>query len=326
MSTNTTAGFTAQLVEFIQTVASSLNEKAGSVSVKELIKSIKKDNHLVNLNTLIASAPHLPALKDPKAPKKPMTSYMLFCAKIRESEGSVTTKDLAKRWKNLDEKDKKKFEKKFEKEKERYKQEKENYVATPVDELLGLDENKNRGVNYKGKRTRGAKKEKSDMPKRGRSAYMYFSSNKDNRKVVIDELMSRHASLLKRQKKGKMTAEEEAELNDNYYTKKDTQEVSPKMPVVTKALGAQWKAMTKEDRATYEDQAMEDKKRYENELNDYFTQHPEVKERLEAEKARKKEEAAAKKKANKGVSRSSSEKSEKSKKTPSKAELFGDDE
>ena len=81
-------------------------------------------------------------LKDVDAPKKPSSSYLLFCAKERGNvqqemqgcNGAEVTKELGKRWAALDDKDKEVFEEAAKKDKERYEEERRSY--TPSEEFI----------------------------------------------------------------------------------------------------------------------------------------------------------------------------------------------
>jgi len=117
--------------------------------------------------------------KDPNAPKKWKTGYILFCVDQREklkkenNELSATeiTSRLGALWKKLSDKDKAKYELLSKKDKARYEKDMESYTP-PAEEQ---DE--------KGKRGRG-KKERTG-PKRPLSAYMYYCQ--DTRDSVKNE-------------------------------------------------------------------------------------------------------------------------------------------
>lgn len=78
------------------------------------------------------------AKKDPNAPKKPLSAYMLFAKETREKikkENSDATfgeigRKLGEAWRSVDKKNKDKFVKKAEKDKDRYKQEMVDYKST----------------------------------------------------------------------------------------------------------------------------------------------------------------------------------------------------
>ena len=74
--------------------------------------------------------------KDPRIPKRPMTSFMFFCNEFRnqiweanpEFKIGDVAKELGKRWKKLSEQEKEKYSKMNEDDKERYEEEYETYL------------------------------------------------------------------------------------------------------------------------------------------------------------------------------------------------------
>jgi high mobility group protein B3 len=118
--------------------------------------------------------------KDPNAPKRPKTGYILFCGEKREevksknknmSATEITSK-LAELWKKISEKDKKKYETLAQEDKQRYEKELEEYTP-PSD----VEEDSVK----KGKKS---KKERTG-PKRPMSAYLYFCQ--ESREAVKTE-------------------------------------------------------------------------------------------------------------------------------------------
>jgi HMG (high mobility group) box len=111
-------------------------------------------------------------LRDPKAPKRPLTSYLFFCKDKRaEFKGlnpdmKVTelSKILGSEWRRLSEKEKSYYVSKAEKDKKRYDIEMKDYER-PSDEEL-LEEKVRR------------RKSSSDSVKKPISAYMFFSKDK----------------------------------------------------------------------------------------------------------------------------------------------------
>ena len=89
-----------------------------------------------------SKADKVKTLKDPDAPKRPASSYSLFCAKervnvqqeIQTCKGSEVQKELGKRWAALDDKSKEVFEEEAKKDKERYEEERRSY--TPSREFI----------------------------------------------------------------------------------------------------------------------------------------------------------------------------------------------
>ncbi|KAJ3137650.1 Non-histone chromosomal protein 6, partial [Irineochytrium annulatum] len=78
--------------------------------------------------------------KDPHAPKRPLSAYMLWCKdnrdRIKEENPSAGFGDIGKilgrEWKALDESDKEPYNQMMKKDKERYDREIENY--SPADD------------------------------------------------------------------------------------------------------------------------------------------------------------------------------------------------
>jgi hypothetical protein len=109
--------------------------------------------------------------KDPNHPKRWNTGYIIFCGehrtKIKEKDPSLSatevTTQLGKLWKELSEKEKKKYEEASKKDKSRYDKEMESY--TPPEGFSDSED--------KPKRGRGKRAERTG-PKRPLSAYMFF--------------------------------------------------------------------------------------------------------------------------------------------------------
>ena len=107
--------------------------------------------------------------KDPNAPKKWKTGYILFCVdqrdKLKAENESLSATEITSRlgalWKNLTEKDKAKYEVLSNKDKVRYENDMSSY--NPPESANG--EEKGRRSRVKGERT---------GPKRPLSSYMYF--------------------------------------------------------------------------------------------------------------------------------------------------------
>ncbi|KAL1921404.1 uncharacterized protein VTP21DRAFT_11120 [Calcarisporiella thermophila] len=81
------------------------------------------------------------AKKDPNAPKRNLTAYMMFVQqqrKVVQQENPTVSfgqigKILGEKWKNLEEDEKKKYVKMAEKDKERYEKQKSEYEANKHD-------------------------------------------------------------------------------------------------------------------------------------------------------------------------------------------------
>jgi len=159
--------------------------------------------------------------RDPDAPKAAKNSFIFFCSEKRsevkeENPGmkpSDITKKLGKMWREMDDEDKEEFQDKAKEDKERFNDEMGDYEPTD-----GF------------KCPKKSPKKESLSPKRGRSSYIFFCSNK--RQEVTDKLVS----------EGKKKTE------------------------VLKKLGEMWRELDEDDKEPYEKLAKKDKKRYENEM------------------------------------------------------------
>ena len=183
-------------------------------------------------------------IKDPKKPKRGKSAYIFFCAKNREAAKKKLGDDakatevaslLGKMWKELkdstkasDKKALKGFEGEAAEDKARYDEEIKEYIPPSDDELLASSSKK-------------SSKKKSDKdpnaPKRNKTAYIYFCSDK--------------------------RAEAKNELGDD-----------SKATEVTALLGKMWNELKEdEDRSDemekYTKLAAEDKSRYEQEIGEY---------------------------------------------------------
>lgn len=110
--------------------------------------------------------------KDPNAPKKQRSAYIIFCSANRDNvkqlhpglSNTEVTSMLGKMWKAITPDDKKHYESLAAQDKDRYNSEMSTYTP-PAD------------LEVKAPRTRGAKKERTG-PKRAQSAYMYFCADR----------------------------------------------------------------------------------------------------------------------------------------------------
>ena len=115
--------------------------------------------------------------KDPDAPKRPLSSYMLFCQDERETvkEEHPTFKakeiltELGKRWKALDEDDKKTYTDRFNENKKVYEVEKKKYDTKKKEEASDEEESEDEKPKKKAKKPAAkptkkapAKKEESE--------------------------------------------------------------------------------------------------------------------------------------------------------------------
>lgn len=160
------------------------------------------------------------------APKKNKTAYNIFCSeerlKVKNDNPDLSNKEIfsemAVRWNALKDSDPDRYEyfqKLAEQDKQRYQTEKDNFV--PTEETVEGSKKK-------------SKKEKSDGPKKAKTAYMFFCEHE--RKIVI----------------------------------KEKPELGAKDILVE--LGARWKNLKENDSKkikSYEAMAEKDKKRFQNE-------------------------------------------------------------
>jgi hypothetical protein len=167
--------------------------------------------------------------KDPNAPKKPMTSYMLYMqaqrAAVVAANPSLKFGDVSKKisedWKVLPEDQKKIYEDKAAAEKARYDGQMKSYV--PPDDAGDDDSDE--------KRPKKKAKKDPNAPKRGQNAYMFFVND-------LREKMK----------------------NEN---------TPMKAPDLAKLAGEKWRTMTSEDKKPFEDKAAADKERADRETAAY---------------------------------------------------------
>ena len=94
----------------------------------------KQKKNLINLNSI----------------KRPQTAYFLFCSKMREKNQNtsdskrLTAKELGKMWKNLPEKERKKFHDQYEKEMKEYHKKIEELKKSEEEESFNEDDNDNK--------------------------------------------------------------------------------------------------------------------------------------------------------------------------------------
>lgn len=168
--------------------------------------------------------------KDPNAPKRPQSSFFLFCAANRvkfksehpEMKSKEVVCELARFWReDITEKEKKKYQTLATQEKERYKKEMLTYEPPPP-ELEDDDSGGDSSGDIK------KIKSKKTGPKKGSSAYIWYC------KKIRPQV------------------------------KKENPTNSPKE--ITSKIGAMWKNLNEEEKIPYVDLATKDKLRYEKEL------------------------------------------------------------
>ena len=221
---------------------------------KMLLAAVKDDDNKAKLEglakKLTPSKKSSCKKKDPDAPKRGKSSYIFFTQEHREKakkelmkehgddfENKMVMSRLGEMWSALkastkakDKKEVEKFEKMAADDKERYQAEKEDYTPPSEEELSEKLSSKK-------------KRKDPNAPKRGKSAYIFFSQ--EHREKVKEELMEEHG--------------------DDF-----------KNPMVMSRLGALWKelqastkAKDKKAVAKFEKMAADDKERYQAEMADY---------------------------------------------------------
>ena len=161
--------------EYIGTPEAEVNQKIESSSLLVDIEVAVRSN--------IEKFATIKKLKDPDAPKRPTTSYLAFykekAAAIKQefdlSNAPSISKKAGELWRELSEKEKKKYEKIAQQDKERYEEEKKEYRRPSEEE-----------ISRKISETKEMKKLKDPhAPKKPKSAYIYFSIK--NRTQVKEE-------------------------------------------------------------------------------------------------------------------------------------------
>jgi len=147
-------------------------------------------------------------LKDPNAPKKPLSGYLLFAKDVRKEnpETKMATKAIAEMWKELDEGKKAKYNKKSKKASEAYKAQIAEYVRPSEEVLASLEINK--------KKPRKKREKDPDAPKRPTTAYMFYKKEargKMKEKYPEMDKVEMQAKIIKKWKK--MTDEDKADFN-----------------------------------------------------------------------------------------------------------------
>jgi len=170
-------------------------------------------------------------LKDPNAPKKASTAFMLWSLanrpRIREQHPDLGFADLGKKlgeeWGRLDEKAREHWQRQTKKDRERYEREQSAYLKSAayahwLEHSSALS----------GKRRR---KKDPNAPKQPLTAYVIFSN--EVREHVINE------------------------------------NPDANFPEIGKIIGAKWRALVAEDRKPYEEKANIERERYNRDLEEY---------------------------------------------------------
>ena len=164
--------------------------------------------------------------KDPDAPKGSKNSYIFFCNDVRsdvkeenpELKATEITKKMGEMWREMSDKKKIKYQKMADEDKTRYAEEMSSYEPKE-------------GFKNPKEKSKKAKKAESTVPKRGRSAYIFFCGEK--REEV-------------KQKNPKISNTE-----------------------ILSEMGKMWKVLNDKKKKPYVEMAEADKKRYEEEMKNY---------------------------------------------------------
>ena len=156
-----------------------LQSQPERVSIESLITLVKAESFQVKLSDAVSSAiPKQPKtvkkLKDPDAPKRPKTAYLLFCEENRKSlsdefKGKAVMTELGRLWNELSEKKKAPYTKAAEQEKTRYRAEMDDYKRPSEEQLAQLPVNQPK----KGRRTSS---EPKSGAKRAPTSFLLFAS------------------------------------------------------------------------------------------------------------------------------------------------------
>ena len=185
-------------------------------------------------------------LKEPDAPRRALNAYMFFCKEnradaVEEAGDGASAPDVARQlgnmWKELqasekpaDKKKVKKYQTQAAEDKARYEEEIKDYTRPSDDDLAKLPCNN--------KKTRGSGKKKRDpnKPKGALNGYMWFCKEirTEAKQMLIEDGNS-----------------------------------NPSVSEVAKKMGEMWGELDDDDKEPYQQQATEDKKRYEQEMANY---------------------------------------------------------
>jgi len=232
----------AEIAERVKTLIESQEANAGGqISRSHLIRALTEEKFMNELLGIIINDKR--TVKDPEAPKKPSSAYILFTAeqrakaKEKDPEAKLQTMELAAKWNEIkDTKKAEKYKRMAEEDKARYEEEMKDYTPPPLSTLLELPVNKPKAHRTRkpGSTPKKAKKP-ADHPKSARNAWIFFQ------------------------------AEKRPEVKEQ---EDDSKEVS-------RILGKMWKELPEDEKKPYEKMAKKDKKRYEEEMKAWEDAHPE---------------------------------------------------
>lgn len=162
--------------------------------------------------------------KDPNAPKGPKNAFIFFCndrrSEIKEENPDMKSTEIAKKmgemWKEIDSVEKAQYQEMAEEDKKRYSDQLESYEPKE---------------GFKNPKSPKKNKEENPSPKRARSAYIYFCTEKR------EEVKKSNPSISNTE--------------------------------ILSELGKMWKSLTDKKKKPFVDMANKDKKRYEEEMKNY---------------------------------------------------------
>lgn len=237
-----------KVTELFQELLAQYTNNKGKISAEAVGQALGEEEFKDKLTSVVKENMPKPKkatrekrLKDPDAPKRPKTTYLLFCGdkrddvkrKNKEMKATEITKKLGEMWKALSEDKKAKYKKIYEEDKARYDEEMKDYKRPSDEDLEQLEINQKKSRKKGDGEKKERKKKDPDAPKKNRSAYTFFSV--DKRAGVKED-------------NPEMTASE-----------------------ISKELGRMWKEdfAQEDDRAEWVEMAEKDKERYTTELEEY---------------------------------------------------------
>ena len=174
---------TTQIMEYVKIfMATAIDEKWTPEKIQQTWEEKTEDIKSIVEEGLPKKTKKESSTKDPNKPKRGRSAYIFFCSEarqgVKEELGDVKPQEvmraLGARWRELKDSSNKtdkakveKYTKMAEEDKERASKELDEYVPPTEEELEAA----------KPKRGRKTSKKKSDKPKRGRSAYIFFCSS-----------------------------------------------------------------------------------------------------------------------------------------------------
>lgn len=179
----------AFLTKLNNTLSEVSSTKGEELTVQEVVDTLRTDKNFKNLFKQPQEK------KDPNKPKRPNTSYIFFCNKMRptitaQNSGMVAvdvTKRLGELWRNLDPNEKVQYEMLAKQDRDRYDEEMKKYVPTP-----GTEQKQGR-----------KKRQVQTGPKKPLTSYMYFcqaqrqSVKESNPNLTVTQITSELARLWK---------------------------------------------------------------------------------------------------------------------------------